>query len=171
MKPINELEANFFGVANKHGLETNTCSAGLINRHKHVRIYVICAVIISARVRCERSRTEVGFSQINGTQDVESLCSFVILYSFISQFYTEVTEVETWIREKLPRVSSEDYGRDETSAQSLLRKHETLELELDSYKAKVEDLRNACQDLLKAENFDAERIQRRQVIHNFVSQI
>ena len=146
-------------------METNTCSAGLINRHKHVRIYVICAVIISARVRCERSRTEVGFSQINGTQDV------VILYSFISQFYTEVTEVETWIREKLPRVSSEDYGRDETSAQSLLRKHETLELELDSYRAKVEDLKNACQDLMKAENFDAERIQRRQVIHNFVSQI
>ena len=102
---------------------------------------------------------------------MESLCSFVILYSFISQFYTEVTEVETWIREKLPRVSSEDFGRDETSAQSLLRKHETLELELDSYRAKVEDLRNACQDLVKAENFDAERIQRRQVMYNFVSQI
>ena len=171
MKPINELEANFFGVANKHGLETNTCFAGLIKRHKHVCIYVICAVIISARVRCERSRAEVEFSQMNGTQDVESLCSFVILYSSISQFYTEVTEVETWIREKLPRVSSEDFGRDETSAQSLLRKHETLELELDSYRAKVEDLRNACQDLVKAENFDAERIQRRQVIYNFVFQI
>ena len=79
-----------------------------------------------------------------------------------------MTEVETWIREKLPRVSSEDFGRDETSAQSLLRKHETLELELDSYRAKVEDLRNACQDLVKAENFDAERIQRRQVIYIYI---
>ena len=108
---------------------------------------------------------------MNFPKETESLWSFVILYSFISQFYTEVTEVETWIREKLPRVSSEDFGRDETSAQSLLRKHETLELELDSYRAKVEDLRNTCQDLVKAENFDAERIQRRQVKYNLVFQI
>lgn len=83
---------------------------------------------------------------------------------FTPQFYTEVTEVETWIREKLPRVSSDDYGRDETSAQSLLRKHETLELELDSYRAKVSDLRNTCQALVTAENFDADKIQRRQVM-------
>ena len=131
-----------------------------------MRIYVICVVIISERVGRERSRTEVEFAK-----ETESLCSSVILYSFTSQFYTEVTEVETWIREKLPRVSSEDFGRDETSAQSLLRKHETLELELDSYRAKVEDLRNACQDLVKAENFDAVRIQRRQVIYKFVFQI
>lgn len=109
--------------------------------------------------------------KLNFPKETESLSSSVILYSSISQFYTEVTEVETWIREKLPRVSSEDYGRDETSAQSLLRKHETLELELDSYRAKVEDLRNTCQDLVKADNFDAERIQRRQVIYNFVFQI
>lgn len=72
--------------------------------------------------------------------------------------------METWIREKLPRVSSEDYGRDETSAQSLMRKHETFELELDSYRAKVNDLRDTCQELVTSENFDAERIQRRQVM-------
>lgn len=131
-----------------------------------MRIYVVCVVIISARVRGKGPARKFNFPK-----ETESLCSSVILYSSISQFYTEVTEVETWIREKLPRVSSEDYGRDETSAQSLLRKHETLELELESYRAKVEDLRNACEDLVKAENFDAERIQRRQVIYNFVSQI
>ncbi|XP_068689103.1 spectrin beta chain-like isoform X1 [Montipora foliosa] len=78
------------------------------------------------------------------------------------QFYTEVTEVETWIREKLPRVSSEDYGRDETSAQSLLRKHETFDLEMDSYRTKIKDLRKTCQELVSAKHFDAERIQRRQ---------
>ena len=72
--------------------------------------------------------------------------------------------METWIREKLPRVSSDDYGRDETTAQSLLRRHETLELELDSYRAKVGDLRNMCQALVTAGNFDAEKIRRRQVI-------
>ena len=72
--------------------------------------------------------------------------------------------METWIREKLPRVSSEDYGRDETSAQSLLRKHETFELELDSYRAKVNDLGDTCQELVTSENFHAERIQRRQVM-------
>ena len=72
--------------------------------------------------------------------------------------------METWIREKLPRVSSDDYGRDETSAQSLLRKHETFELELDSYRAKVNDLKNTCQALITADSFDKEKIQRRQVM-------
>ena len=88
------------------------------------------------------------------------------LFAFvsISQFYTEVTEVETWIREKLPRVSSEDYGRDETSAQSLLRKHETFDLEMDSYRTKIKDLRKTCQELVSAKHFDAERIQKRQVM-------
>ena len=89
--------------------------------------------------------------------------SELLPFDFISQFYTEVTEVETWIREKLPRVSSDDYGRDETSAQSLLRKHETLELELDSYRAKVSDLKNTCHALVTAGNFDKEKILRRQV--------
>ena len=89
--------------------------------------------------------------------------SIRIFACFYPQFFTEVTEVETWIREKLPRVSSEDYGRDETSAQSLLRKHETFELEMESYKAKIKDLRNTCQELVTAKHFDAERIQRRQV--------
>ena len=89
--------------------------------------------------------------------------SELLPFDFISQFYTEVTEVETWIREKLPRVSSDDYGRDETSAQSLLRKHETLELELDSYRAKVGELKNTCHALVTAGNFDKEKILRRQV--------
>lgn len=72
--------------------------------------------------------------------------------------------METWIREKLPRVSSDDYGRDEASAQSLLRKHETLELELDSYRAKVSDLKNTCYALVTAGNFDKGKILRRQVM-------
>lgn len=72
--------------------------------------------------------------------------------------------METWIREKLPRVSSDDYGRDETSAQSLLRKHETLELELDSYRTKVSDLKNTCHALATSGNFDKEKILRRQVM-------
>ena len=77
--------------------------------------------------------------------------------------------METWIREKLPRVSSDDYGRDESSAQSLLRKHETFELELDSYRTKVNDLKSTCQALVTAENFDKEKIRRRQVlIHKLV---
>lgn len=72
--------------------------------------------------------------------------------------------METWIREKLPRVSSDDYGRDETSAQSLLRKHETLELELDSYRTKVSDLKKTCHALVTSGNFDQEKILRRQVM-------
>ena len=95
-----------------------------------------------------------------------------LLPVFDPQFFTEVTEVETWIREKLPRVSSEDYGRDETSAQSLLRKHETFDLEMDSYWTKIKDLRNTCQELVKAKHFDAERIQKRQVrLHDVIYRI
>lgn len=99
------------------------------------------------------------------SREIVGATSYVnVTVDFLLQFYTEVTEVETWIREKLPRVSSDDYGRDETSAQSLLRKHETLELELDSYRAKVNDLKNMCHALVMAGNFDKEKIQRRQVM-------
>ena len=64
----------------------------------------------------------------------------------------------------MPRVASQDYGRDETSAQALLRKHESLELEMEGYKTKVNDLKTTCQHLLASAHFDAEKIERRQVI-------
>ena len=32
------------------------------------------------------------------------------------QYYADANEAESWMREKMPLVTSEDYGRDETTA-------------------------------------------------------
>ena len=74
--------------------------------------------------------------------------------------------MEAWIQEKLPQVSSQDFGRDETTAQSLLRKHDTVSLELESYESKVKDLQARSQAFVTADHFDLEKIQRRQVSRN-----
>lgn len=77
-----------------------------------------------------------------------------------------MSEVEAWVQEKLPFVSNEDYGRDETSAQALLRRHETLELEFERFGKKIDELRSLCNTLVLEENFDAENIKQRQVFVN-----
>ena len=84
--------------------------------------------------------------------------------SNVFQYYSQVSEVEAWAQEKLPFVSNEDYGRDETSAQALLRRHETLELEFERYGKKINELRSLCNTLVLEETFDAENVKQRQVV-------
>ena len=37
------------------------------------------------------------------------------MMSFLSQFYTEAAEAESWMKEKIPQLTSSDLGRDEDS--------------------------------------------------------
>ena len=49
----------------------------------------------------------------------ESICS-------LSQYLSEVNDVETWINEKMQLVSSTDYGKDENASDKLLTKHKVM---------------------------------------------
>lgn len=57
------------------------------------------------------------------------------------QYLADANEAEAWMREKEPVVGSTDYGKDEDSAESLLKKHRALMSDLDAFKSTIEDLR------------------------------
>ena len=45
-------------------------------------------------------------------------------------YYADANETESWMREKMPLVTSEDYGKNEESAKSLLKRHIRVEEEI-----------------------------------------
>src|SRR5262245_4860138 len=59
----------------------------------------------------------------------------------------DANEAESWMREKEPLVSSTDYGKDEDSAEALLKKHRALISDIEAFKGTIEALRkqaSAC---------------------------
>lgn len=66
------------------------------------------------------------------------------------QFYADANEAESWLHEKLPIVSSKDYGSDEPSAQALLQRHKDLEGELNAYSGDIRSLNSQAEKLIKA---------------------
>ena len=52
-------------------------------------------------------------------------------------FFRAADETKTWINEKAAAVTSDDYGRDLATVQTLQRKHEGLERDLDALEDKV----------------------------------
>lgn len=83
---------------------------------------------------------------------------------FIPQFYAEVAEAEVWLKEKKPILHSNDFGRDEDSVLSLIKKLESVERELVSFQHTVGHLSKLCQNLLDRNHFDSENISKKQVL-------
>ncbi|KRX93022.1 Spectrin beta chain, non-erythrocytic 1, partial [Trichinella pseudospiralis] len=69
----------------------------------------------------------------------------------ISQYFQEANEAESWIRERMPLVSSEDAGKDESSAQALLLRHSRLEEEIKAYSGDIHRLDEMAQELSSSE--------------------
>ncbi|MCP9263394.1 Spectrin alpha chain [Dirofilaria immitis] len=57
------------------------------------------------------------------------------------QYLADANEAESWMREKEPVVGSTDYGKDEDSAESLLKKHRALMSDLEAFKSTIDELR------------------------------
>uniref|UniRef100_A0A8C3M1B6 Spectrin alpha chain, non-erythrocytic 1 n=1 Tax=Chrysolophus pictus TaxID=9089 RepID=A0A8C3M1B6_CHRPC len=57
------------------------------------------------------------------------------------QYFADANEAESWMREKEPIVGSTDYGKDEDSAEALLKKHEALMSDLSAYGSSIQALR------------------------------
>ncbi|KRX45019.1 Spectrin beta chain, non-erythrocytic 5 [Trichinella murrelli] len=69
----------------------------------------------------------------------------------INQYFQEANEAESWIRERMPLVSSEDAGKDESSAQALLLRHSRLEEEIKAYSGDIHRLDEMAQELSSSE--------------------
>ncbi|CAJ0573596.1 unnamed protein product, partial [Mesorhabditis spiculigera] len=53
------------------------------------------------------------------------------------QYFQDANEAESWIREKLPLVKSDDYGKDEGQAESLLQRHNRLEEQIHAFRSDI----------------------------------
>lgn len=79
------------------------------------------------------------------------------------QFYAEASEAEVWLREKRPLLTSQDFGKDEDSVQSLLKKLEGLERELCAFQHTVGRLAKLSNGLVDRGHFDSTCIAKKQV--------
>lgn len=57
------------------------------------------------------------------------------------QYFADANEAESWIKEKEPIVMNQDYGRDEDSAEALLKKHEALVSDLEAFGNTIQSLK------------------------------
>lgn len=74
------------------------------------------------------------------------------------QYLSDAGEIETWLGEKNNVLKSTDYGRDRDSATKLLTKHKTLELELDTYSAIIQEMGHTAQLMVTSKHPDSKAI-------------
>ncbi|XP_033642967.1 spectrin alpha chain, non-erythrocytic 1-like isoform X2 [Asterias rubens] len=67
------------------------------------------------------------------------------------QYFADANEAESWMKEKEPIVTSEDYGKDEDTAESLLKKHEALQSDLRAYHWTIENLAKQAEECRQQE--------------------
>ncbi|XP_076983663.1 spectrin beta chain, non-erythrocytic 5 [Tamandua tetradactyla] len=65
----------------------------------------------------------------------------------LQQYFIDVSELEGWVEEKWPLVSSRDHGRDEAATHRLIQKHQALQQELARYWSFMEELGQRAQTL------------------------
>lgn len=58
------------------------------------------------------------------------------------QFFADANEAESWMKEKEPIVSNQDYGKDEDSSEALLKKHEALMSDVEAFGSTIHGLRS-----------------------------
>lgn len=79
------------------------------------------------------------------------------------QFYAKVTETLSWLNDKHSLIVLQEYGKDEDSTQALIKKHEAIELDIEGYRVKIDELSSESQTLVEGGNFDSTVISERQV--------
>ncbi|XP_048586984.1 spectrin alpha chain, non-erythrocytic 1 isoform X2 [Nematostella vectensis] len=62
------------------------------------------------------------------------------------QYLVDVSEADAWLMEKEPVVTSSDYGKDEDSAQAMLKKHEAIMSDLEAYSTVIDGLREQSKE-------------------------
>ncbi|MFH4975130.1 hypothetical protein AB6A40_001839 [Gnathostoma spinigerum] len=67
------------------------------------------------------------------------------------QYFQDANEAESWIREKMPLVKSDDYGRDEQASANLLQRHARLEEEIQAYRSDIIRLEEMADELAKSD--------------------
>ncbi|XP_076644007.1 spectrin beta chain, non-erythrocytic 5 kst isoform X2 [Halictus rubicundus] len=101
--------------------------------------------------------------KLSHLRDLASVRKLRLLDAVESQmFYAEAAETEQWIKEKYPQLTSTDYGKDEDSVQSLLKKLEEIERDLIGFENTIGNLRKLSHGLIERHHFDSKNITQKQ---------
>ena len=65
-----------------------------------------------------------------------------------------MAEARSWMNDKKPTVSLEEYGKDEDTTQSLIKKHEAVALDIETFRTKIQELVTESQRLLSSITID-----------------
>ncbi|XP_050699362.1 spectrin alpha chain-like isoform X2 [Eriocheir sinensis] len=79
----------------------------------------------------------------------------------LHQFFRDIADEESWIKEKKLLVASEDFGRDLTGVQNLRKKHKRLEAELASHEPAIQAVQEAGEKLMGVSNVGVSEIESR----------
>uniref|UniRef100_A0A2K6A9G1 Spectrin alpha chain, non-erythrocytic 1 n=1 Tax=Mandrillus leucophaeus TaxID=9568 RepID=A0A2K6A9G1_MANLE len=79
----------------------------------------------------------------------------------LHQFFRDMDDEESWIKEKKLLVGSEDYGRDLTGVQNLRKKHKRLEAELAAHEPAIQGVLDTGKKLSDDNTIGKEEIQQR----------
>merc|ERR1739844_657256 len=79
----------------------------------------------------------------------------------LHQFFRDIADEESWIKEKKLLVTSDDYGRDLTGVQNLRKKHKRFESELGSHEPTIKSVKDAGQTLIDVSQFGSQEITER----------
>merc|ERR1719336_2850212 len=79
----------------------------------------------------------------------------------LHQFFRDIADEESWIKEKKLLVGSDDYGRDLTGVQNLKKKHKRLESELASHEPSIQAVHETGEGLIEASQFGSQEITER----------
>uniref|UniRef100_A0A8C3KKS8 Calponin-homology (CH) domain-containing protein n=1 Tax=Calidris pygmaea TaxID=425635 RepID=A0A8C3KKS8_9CHAR len=61
--------------------------------------------------------------------------------ALIKQYFADIDEANSWLRERQPLLASKDYGKDESSTEALLHRHLRLEKEIAAYSSEMRRLK------------------------------
>ncbi|XP_050810875.1 spectrin beta chain, non-erythrocytic 5 isoform X3 [Gopherus flavomarginatus] len=69
--------------------------------------------------------------------------------ALIKQYFADIDEADSWLRERQPLLASKDYGKDESSAEALLHRHLRLEKEITGYCLEIRRLEEQARTVAK----------------------
>jgi len=81
--------------------------------------------------------------------------------STLHQFFRDMVDEESWIKEKKLLVASDDYGRDLAGVQNLRKKHKRLEADLAGHGPAIKSVQDAGQRLMVESSVGAPEIEQR----------
>ena len=73
-------------------------------------------------------------------------------------YYRGIEDLELWLSEIEGQLQSEDFGKDLTSVQNLLKKHALVEADVNSHQDRIDGVKIAADQFCSAAHFDAENI-------------